>query len=443
MAISVPAYQKPQPTKRHVELEKVSRGLVPPKASGMSDQGRPPHLHVNTHASNTNGLAHLSSSLPLPQITPDEQNSPRTNKARNKLGYHRSSVACGHCRRRKIRCKVDSKNSHGRCESCIKLKRECEFQPIDLPSESATSKSSGIPTTKSKARAIASSKARSTSSSPAVQHELPTKSEPTHAQYSASYSMPPCQSMGPPVLRHHGSSAILADCHDNSEDTNGLGHPIGQGPWASEAPQSPGHGARSGFQSEPWKQQQQFPCESPSIGYGHFPMQVTQQPTDWPTPHDDLATGTGGIRAGGDWDPAMHSHSPRTLSYGSEDSSAPQYVVLAGPEAHHRSPFDRRSSMGSDIYGSAAHHSAMASPVESAHPQGSMTQSMRQHGAPAPAYPWQQQQAYPYHQQRPMEGYGSSWYLNHQGPYPPQQHSEVRRQGSHGQLASQNLGHGH
>ncbi|KAI5285588.1 hypothetical protein KEM54_000454 [Ascosphaera aggregata] len=68
------------------------------------------------------------------------------DKKRNKLGYHRTSVACipstkanllnlylggfkAHCRRRKIRC-VPSGNS-GRCENCIRLKKECRFHPVD------------------------------------------------------------------------------------------------------------------------------------------------------------------------------------------------------------------------------------------------------------------------------------------------------------------------
>ncbi|KAF2425838.1 hypothetical protein EJ08DRAFT_385217 [Tothia fuscella] len=55
-----------------------------------------------------------------------------TDKKRNKLGYHRTSVACGHCRRRKIRCLLPSpEDPHGRCANCIRLKKECNFYPVD------------------------------------------------------------------------------------------------------------------------------------------------------------------------------------------------------------------------------------------------------------------------------------------------------------------------
>ncbi|EON66391.1 hypothetical protein W97_05488 [Coniosporium apollinis CBS 100218] len=61
-----------------------------------------------------------------------------TDKRRNKLGYHRTSVACGHCRRRKIRCLVATEDTQGRCSNCIRLKKECNFYPVEQqpPSES-------------------------------------------------------------------------------------------------------------------------------------------------------------------------------------------------------------------------------------------------------------------------------------------------------------------
>ena len=69
-------------------------------------------------------------------------------KRRNKLGYHRTSIACsrsalvlemiiteflhlGHCRRRKIRCLAAPDDPHNRCANCIRLKKECNFFPVD------------------------------------------------------------------------------------------------------------------------------------------------------------------------------------------------------------------------------------------------------------------------------------------------------------------------
>ncbi|MCJ1387421.1 hypothetical protein MMC18_000264 [Xylographa bjoerkii] len=52
-------------------------------------------------------------------------------KRRNKLGYHRTSVACVHCRRRKIRCLLAPDDPQNRCSNCIRLKKECNFFPVD------------------------------------------------------------------------------------------------------------------------------------------------------------------------------------------------------------------------------------------------------------------------------------------------------------------------
>ncbi|KAL7270422.1 hypothetical protein RUND412_006876 [Rhizina undulata] len=54
-----------------------------------------------------------------------------TEKRRNKLGYHRTSVACGHCRHRKIRCLLAKGDLKGRCSNCIRLKKECNFYPVE------------------------------------------------------------------------------------------------------------------------------------------------------------------------------------------------------------------------------------------------------------------------------------------------------------------------
>lgn len=100
--------------------------------------------------------------------------SPTSNKARNKLGYHRTSVACGmsakrlalapqtwsqkvtltdagHCRRRKIRCLLAPDDPTGRCSNCIRLKKECNFFPvehnIDLQRPSGAVEDLSTPTT--------------------------------------------------------------------------------------------------------------------------------------------------------------------------------------------------------------------------------------------------------------------------------------------------------
>lgn len=87
----------------------------------------------------------------------------QADKKRNKLGYHRTSIACsmvrstriqkqrnanhsqlGHCRRRKIRCMVPT-DAPNRCSNCIRLKKECSFHPVDQPHEPHTKSITHIP----------------------------------------------------------------------------------------------------------------------------------------------------------------------------------------------------------------------------------------------------------------------------------------------------------
>ncbi|KAG5298534.1 C6 finger domain-containing protein [Histoplasma ohiense] len=74
-------------------------------------------------------------------LTMDPAVGSAADKKRNKLGYHRTSVACVHCRKRKIRCLLASDDT--RCENCIRLKKECHFFPVDQqpPMETKRSRS--------------------------------------------------------------------------------------------------------------------------------------------------------------------------------------------------------------------------------------------------------------------------------------------------------------
>ncbi|KEF61404.1 uncharacterized protein A1O9_02970, partial [Exophiala aquamarina CBS 119918] len=68
------------------------------------------------------------------------------DKKRNKLGYHRTAVACGHCRRRKIRCIPAFDDQSGRCQNCIRLKKDCHFFPVDQQSPAPGPKRTRKPT---------------------------------------------------------------------------------------------------------------------------------------------------------------------------------------------------------------------------------------------------------------------------------------------------------
>lgn len=98
----------------------------------------------------------------------------------------------GHCRRRKIRCIPEQGDAQNRCQNCIRLKKECNFYPVDQqpqvePKRRASKTQSGT------GRASASSSpATSASQLPDIQVDLPYP----HLSMSA----------GPPVKRQRTES---------------------------------------------------------------------------------------------------------------------------------------------------------------------------------------------------------------------------------------------
>ena len=69
----------------------------------------------------------------------------------------------GHCRRRKIRCLLAPDDAQNRCSNCIRLKKECNFFPVDQQPQMERR-----PRTASKAEAGSGEASASSSSSPAL-----------------------------------------------------------------------------------------------------------------------------------------------------------------------------------------------------------------------------------------------------------------------------------
>lgn len=167
------------------------------------------------------------------------------DKRRSKLGYHRTSVACGrslrgvvafdhsfplltirllvHCRRRKIRCLLAPDDHQNRCLNCIRLKKECNFYPVDQqpPVERR-------PRTGSKTEGRSGDTSASSSSSPGlvgghiieqVEHFNPYHSLPIgHQDFSSSLAplsagiLSPPASAGPYLLVCSAGSVPLTSC---------------------------------------------------------------------------------------------------------------------------------------------------------------------------------------------------------------------------------------
>ncbi|KAF4537403.1 Zn2 cys6 DNA-binding protein [Lasiodiplodia theobromae] len=116
-----------QPLATQLDGHDLQPAFPPPSAKTLHDKRRhsrgklPPQIKRSSSTPHMRALA-LGESSPI---------SPNSDKRRNKLGYHRTSVACGHCRRRKIRCLLAPDDAQGRCSNCIRLKKECNFYPVE------------------------------------------------------------------------------------------------------------------------------------------------------------------------------------------------------------------------------------------------------------------------------------------------------------------------
>ncbi|KAL4904732.1 hypothetical protein BDW74DRAFT_185585 [Aspergillus multicolor] len=128
---------------------------------------------------------------------------PSADKKRNKLGYHRTSVACVHCRRRKIRCLVAADDPQGRCENCIRLRKECQFFPVDQqpPIEKKSRPNSRIETISNDASTASSSPPTMGEQTDAYYHyqHMPLSAGPEVATFNAAHYQSPIAPFAPGV----------------------------------------------------------------------------------------------------------------------------------------------------------------------------------------------------------------------------------------------------
>ncbi|PFH57383.1 hypothetical protein XA68_15144 [Ophiocordyceps unilateralis] len=284
------------------------------------------------------------------QATQDTQTGAAGEKKRNKLGYHRTSIACSHCRRRKIRC-IPSPDVQNRCVNCIRLKKECSFYPVDQ--QPGTESRSRAP-----ARPAAGSSVASTNSSPAVGTASPGEmaSHHGHATASSIAQGSKTQASGdefyPPEVKasqygfaNRPPTKWMADISSTSmpkaDNLNNLS-------WHSYAAESP-----MSAQFSPYAQ------SSATWVSGNAE----------PGSHDELAWL--------DFPPPARSMS---LSGESTSSQPPPHYLSVGQGQ----PFDRRQSALSDMYSHSLGPSVAMAGMEGSGPMVAAT-------LPSNAEPWQPQ----------------------------------------------------
>lgn len=334
------------------------------------------------------------SQLPPSQNSAAEQNAlnlAAAEKRRNKLGYHRTSVACGHCRRRKIRCIPSPADIQGRCVNCIRLKKECSFFPVDQQPPQDTRQ-------KSSSRSSMGPKIASASSSPAMQTGLPSD---IHGQQGyPQLTMPSIQNMAPP-MKPQGTESFSPEAKMPSSAsttrTFEYGH-SGMTNWMS-ADASPSS-------SKPNDMNWRYPAESPitpaTPAFSPYAGQGPPPSATWsasvsgePSAREDMA-----------WS-SYPAPPPRSLSFGSDNiaNQHQQYPPISQMGPHSSRPYDRKAaSMSADMYPPPI---ATTIPGIETVPGTTMDHhvSLSAGAVPSPHYATWQQYSYA----KPSESYGT-WY---------------------------------
>lgn len=251
------------------------------------------------------------------------------DKKRNKLGYHRTSVACGHCRRRKIRCVPEPSDGQNRCANCIRLKKDCNYYPVDQPPPAESQgKQTPMP--------LNGPKGPSASLSPVA-------SSGNLAELSASQSFSPVpqqsSNVPPSTIKPSSTEVFPADAKAPLGSSPNPSFDFGGQPggnWNSaDASRSPG--SKPADLNQTWRG---YPAESPmSAQYSPFgpgPLSAT-----WTSA--DSEPGSRGDMPWGNYPPPV-----RSMSYGGE--SLASHHPIQFPPGHQGRQYDRRASTLSDVY---------------------------------------------------------------------------------------------
>ncbi|KAL1880811.1 hypothetical protein VTK73DRAFT_4981 [Phialemonium thermophilum] len=245
-------------------------------------------------------------------------------KRRNKLGYHRTSVACGHCRRRKIRCIPSPADVQGRCVNCIRLKKECSFYPVDQQPPQDTRQ-------KSSSRSSVGPKIASASSSPAMQTGLPSDMQGHHTY--AQMSMAPIPNMAPP-MKPSAANSLPPEAKVVPSASTGRGYEYAQGVtnWMSADPAV----SKPGDLNATWRS---YPAESPiTPAFSPYTPHAPGPAATW-------AAGVSGEAAARDdmhW--SSYSAPPaRSMSFGAESMTGhhQQYPPIAEMSSHSSRSYSR------------------------------------------------------------------------------------------------------
>ncbi|KAI1202330.1 hypothetical protein F5X97DRAFT_345454 [Nemania serpens] len=346
MDMSDQAYMSnyPSSTNSTVEVRPPQQPIVPP-VSPLPVQLPAPPLPLSaypslpvTHSPLTKRRESLSKAMKLrrsystPNVTPQGMNEPDTEfpglpgeKKRNRLGYARTNMACGNCRKRKIRCQP-VKND-GRCSQCIRLKKDCQFYAVDQQPPPPTVIGAG---SRPHPKAVLASAATAAPVSPGQPGQMQT-----HQSYYTR-TIPGGHDMGASHVRQAGYLSDPKAPGASAASSYGYGQNTDNWTGVAASPVA----KQGGASASSWRS---YPPQSPiSPGYAPYSATASQVSTAWARSPLDTAVGSEAPSRSEDvWSP--YQQPTRAMSFGGEQHSI-QYA-----ETPSRA-YDRRSSVASDMY---------------------------------------------------------------------------------------------
>ncbi|KAH7163131.1 hypothetical protein B0J13DRAFT_30465 [Dactylonectria estremocensis] len=299
-------------------------------AADMSQPAYAPTYHTLPQQPSSIGPYYASGARQLqpanPELHPQHtQFGTLADKKKNKLGYHRTTVACGNCRRRKIRCAPGPIDAQNRCANCVRMKKDCIFYPVDQPPPPTELQVELAQLTSSTGPKGTDSLSPVTSSGNLTRHSKiqPSGPIPQHIRtvLPSTFKSGNVEVHPPEAKATLGSSTSKALDYGGQPVTNWIHPDLSQSPISNTADMN-----------QTWRG---YPPESP--------MTAQFSPFGPSTPSATWAPGDSDPDSRGDMPWGHYPPPGRSMSYGGE----PPIQYPPGPQGRQ---FDRRASMFPDVY---------------------------------------------------------------------------------------------
>ncbi|KAK8050364.1 hypothetical protein PG994_012094 [Apiospora phragmitis] len=432
--IATMSYQYPPPPQDGADMDLPHAGYLSsyatPSASSMEVRNRTAHpsqppkpaqdilMPLVQSRDSVQKSSKLRRAFSTPNVRKQGANDPENGymalssneKRRNKLGYHRTSVACvyggladtiskGHCRRRKIRCIIQPADPGGRCMNCIRLKKECSFFPVDQQPPT-------LPGQKQGTRSSVGSKIHSASSSPAMTTGQPPDAT-RHQLYPQLSTAQSLQHMGPPAMQNGSADnySVIPEAPGSASGTRAYEFGHGVSDWIATDASGVSSAKNIDDMNASWRT---YPQASPvSPAFSPYTTHAAPASAPW-----SAVPGTGAMTAGVVGEAGSRAEDVPWSSYAAGTTRSMSYRGSSGESHDTYSPmtgsrtFDSRRVSTTAAYAPAISATALSGGVAAVDSAASLSAG----AGPPPNYGTWSPHSYGGAYGRRTDEYGLVWY---------------------------------